>query len=203
METGLTVRRAGAADRDALIAAYTAANADEAVFEWISAGYPVEAIQAGFVRELIDTALAEDEIWVAGPGAEIWTVSIWQTLTDLDRATAAAVETRAQADALPDVRSVRRAAEVMELLAREHPREFPHGYLQIVVTRPEHRGKGSTSAILADRLKAASDRGLPVFLEASTERSARLYARHGFTAEPVTHELPESGPTLRPMWFRG
>lgn len=203
METTLTVRRARTADRDAVIEACARAAVDEAVSAWVLEGHPVVEFQAVHVPVLIDKALEQDEIWVAGADNQIWTVSLWQHVTSLARFTEDAVQMREQAAAMPDARVFQRASYVMDLLERTHPREFPHSYLQLIVTVPEHRGHGAGAAIIADRLKSVSDAGLPAFLEASTERSARLYTRLGFVREPVTHTLPEGGPTLVPMWFRG
>ncbi|MEV4236341.1 GNAT family N-acetyltransferase [Nocardia sp. NPDC050408] len=203
MGTGSTVRQATAADRDPLIAAFAAAALDEAVTVWILHGHPADRFLAGWVPDLIDKALCEDEIWIAEADGSIRAVSLWQTVTSVDRHAAEAAELRAAADAAPEVSALRRAAYVTSLLAREHPREFPHRYLQVIVTVPEHRGKGAGGAILTDRLKAASDASIPAFLEASTQRSARLYTRKGFVREGHTHTLPEDGPTLIPMWFRG
>ncbi|WP_280254122.1 GNAT family N-acetyltransferase [Nocardia abscessus] len=198
----IATRQAGAEDRDALIEAFGIASADEVVTTWVLEGQPEGGLRTAFVPGLVDRALRDDEIWVAGAGAEIWSMSIWQHVTSVERFAAEAAETRTMAQQAPDVRVLQRLRIVTELLAREHPREFPHRYLQVIVTVPEHRGKGAGAAILADRLKAASETGVPAFLEASTERSARLYRRCGFAATGTTHTLPENGPTLIPMWFR-
>ncbi|MGY1979935.1 GNAT family N-acetyltransferase [Nocardia gipuzkoensis] len=198
----ITTRQAGAEDRDALIEAFGIASADEVVTAWVLEGQPEGGLRTAFVPGLVDRALRDDEIWVAGAGAEIWSMSIWQHVTSVERFAAEAAETRTMAQQAPDVRVLQRLRIVTDLLAREHPREFPHRYLQVIVTMPEHRGKGAGAVILADRLKAASEAGVPAFLEASTERSARLYRRCGFAATGTTHTLPENGPTLIPMWFR-
>ncbi|MBF6226192.1 MULTISPECIES: GNAT family N-acetyltransferase [Nocardia] len=198
----ITTRQAGAEDRDALIEAFGIASADEVVTAWLLEGQPEGGLRTAFVPGLVDRALRDDEIWVAGVGAEIWSMSIWQHVTSVERFAAEAAETRTMAQQAPDVRVLQRLQIVTDLLAREHPREFPHRYLQVIVTMPEHRGKGAGAVILADRLKAASEAGVPAFLEASTERSARLYRRSGFAATGTTHSLPENGPTLIPMWFR-
>lgn len=199
----LTVRQASEQDRDAVIEAFGVASVDEAVTAWVLAGYPVDEFRPRYVPALIDRALRDDEIWLAGTDSEIWAVSVWQQVSSVERFEAEAVEARATADGAPDVRPLQRVATVTDLLAREHPREFPHRYLQVIVTVPEHRGKGAGGAIVTDRVKAASEAGVPAFLEASTERSARLYTRCGFARTGVTHTLPEGGPTLIPMWFRG
>ncbi|MFD0362574.1 GNAT family N-acetyltransferase [Nocardia sp. GCM10030253] len=203
MTTTLTVQRADLGRRDAVIEAFAAASVDEAVTAWVLEGYPAEQFQPDYVPALIDSALREDEVWTAGVDDEVWAVSIWQHITSATRFEKEAIEARERAGAMPDLRPLQRVATVMDLLAQEHPREFPHRYLQVIVTVPQHRGKGAGAAILGDRLKAASDAGIPAFLEASTERSARLYTRCGFVREGATHTLPEGGPTLIPMWFRG
>ncbi|MEU7632658.1 GNAT family N-acetyltransferase [Nocardia sp. NPDC049220] len=198
----LTARRADARDRDALIEAFGVAGADEVVTAWVLADQPDTDIRTAFVPGLVDRALRDDEIWVAGPGEDIWSVSIWQSVTSVERFAEEAAEARTLAGQAPDVRPLRRMATVTDLLARAHPREFPHQYLQVIVTVPEHRGKGAGAVILSDRLRAAAAAAVPAFLEASTERSARLYARSGFVRAGTAHLLPDDGPTLIPMWFR-
>ncbi|WP_159840307.1 GNAT family N-acetyltransferase [Nocardia sp. CY41] len=197
-----TVRRAGRRDRDALIDAFGIASADEVVTEWVLDGQSDPAFRTAFVPGLVDRALRDDEIWVAGPGEEIWSMSIWQHVTSVERFADEAAEARTMLEQAPGLRVAQRLAYLTDLLAREHPREFPHRYLQVIVTLPEHRGEGAGAVILADRLKAASEADVPAFLEASTERSARLYSRCGFAPTAATHTLPENGPTLIPMWFR-
>lgn len=204
MQTALTVRRADADIRDGVLEAYAAASMDEAVTAWILDGFHPDVYVAGFVPAIIDRALSEDEVWIAGTEDEIWAVSLWQPhVTSTDRFEAEAVMTAERAAAVPDLSPLRRAAAVSDLLARQHPREFPHRYFQMIVTVPEHRGKGAGGALISERLKAASDTGIPVFLEATTARSARLYSRLGFVSDGTAHPLPEGGPTVLPMWFRG
>ncbi|MGY1947161.1 GNAT family N-acetyltransferase [Nocardia asiatica] len=198
----ITARQAGIQDRDALIEAFGIASADEVVTTWVLEGQPDASARTAFVPGLVDRALRDDAIWIAGADEEIWSVSIWQHVTSVQRFADEADEARAMLEQAPESRVAQRLTVLTDLLAREHPRELPHRYLQVIVTVPEHRGKGAGAVILADRLKAASDAGVPAFLEASTERSARLYRRSGFTATGTTHTLPENGPTLIPMWFR-
>lgn len=202
MGTELDVWRAEPADYDAVVAAFAAATPDEAVTAWVTEGYPVDQVLAGFASTIVEQGLRDDEVWLSGSNGQIWTVSIWQTITSADRFVAEAATTAEQAAQLPDMRPLQRAAYLTELLAREHPREFPHSYLQVMVTVPEFRSRGAGAAVLARQVRAFADAGTSAFLEASTERSARLYARHGFVREGVTHMLPENGPTLIPMWCR-
>lgn len=56
--------------------------------------------------------------------------------------------------------------------------------------------------MLRHRLARADAEGAPVYLEASTRQSQRLYARHGFRPEGALIELSEDGPKVQPMWRR-
>ncbi|GGN94494.1 GNAT family N-acetyltransferase [Nocardia rhizosphaerihabitans] len=199
------VRQAGPDELAAVTDAFVAASLDEVVSAWIRAGDPVvdEAYRTIFGPQFVAKAMAADEVWVAGDGEDIWAVSLWQTVTSADRLAAEAAEANELLAAAPEVVSFQRMAAVSSLVAAAHPREFPHRYLHVIVTVPEHRGKGAGGAILADRLAAFADAGETAFLEASTQRSSRLYARNGFAHEGEAIELPDDGPTLLPMWFRG
>ncbi|MFD5180714.1 GNAT family N-acetyltransferase [Nocardia sp. NPDC058379] len=199
------VRQATPDELAAVADAFVAASLDEVVSAWIRAGDPEieQAYRSTFGPQFVAKAMAEDEVWVAGDGEDIWAVSLWQTVTSADRLAAEADEARALLKAAPDVVSFQRMAAVSSLVGAAHPREFPHRYLHVIVTVPEHRGKGAGGAILADRLAAFADAGETAFLEASTVRSSRLYARHGFAHEGDPIHLPDGGPTLLPMWHRG
>ncbi|NKY60583.1 GNAT family N-acetyltransferase [Nocardia flavorosea] len=201
MGTELDVRRAEKSDFDALLTALLVAAPDEAVTEWIMRGHPADQFLDVYLPELIERGLAEDELWVAGAAGEIWAVSLWQAMDSVERLHTEAAIARAHADRAPDFRPVQRSAYVTELLAREHPRRFPHRYLELIVTVPQYRGRGAGAAILGNRIRALAAAGIPAYLEASTERSSRLYARQGFVRIGETHTLPEDGPTLIPMWF--
>jgi len=196
------VRRAEVDKFDRIVDAFGRATLDEAVTAWILEDFPTDEFLSGYVPGLVQRGLREDEIWVAGAEDEIWTVSIWQTVTSLQRFTDDAASAAAAAEQNPDLRPLQRAAAATGLIAREHPQQFPHSYVQVMVTVPEHRGKGGGAAILADRLRAGAAAGVPAFLEASTERSARLYARQGFVPDAREHHLPDGGPTLIPMWYQ-
>ncbi|WP_280424921.1 GNAT family N-acetyltransferase [Nocardia carnea] len=201
MGAELSVRRADENDFDALVKALREAAPDEAVTEWMMRGSPVGEFLDAYVPEIIERGLGTDEIWIAGTEDEIWAVSVWQAITSADRLHADAATARERAERAPDIRPLQRSAYVTELLAREHPRRFPHRYLEMIVTVPRYRGQGAGAAILDNRTRASAAAGMPAYLEASTERSSRLYARQGFVRIGETHTLPEDGPTLIPMWF--
>ncbi|WP_020015141.1 GNAT family N-acetyltransferase [Promicromonospora sukumoe] len=96
--------------------------------------------------------------------------------------------------------ATRRLAAVLTATSARHP-DVPHVYLSAMATLPRRRGLGAGSAMLRQGIAMARGRGLPVYLEASTRRNQRLYARHGFRAHGAPLPLPDDGPTLQPMWL--
>ncbi len=86
---------------------------------------------------------------------------------------------------------------VLELMAQHHPAE-PHWYLWFLGTRPERQSRGLGSALMRPVLERCDDAGLPAYLEATSDRGAALYARHGF--ETVGEIVLPGGPSLWPMW---
>jgi ribosomal protein S18 acetylase RimI-like enzyme len=87
--------------------------------------------------------------------------------------------------------------EILERMAEQHPAE-PHWYLFFVGTRPERQSRGLGSAVMRPVLEACDATGMPAYLEATSERNAGLYRRHGFEVVGEI-ELPD-GPSLWPMW---
>ena len=71
-------------------------------------------------------------------------------------------------------------------------------YLFALGVKPGVQGKGIGAALLGHALARCDAEGEAAYLEASTERSARLYARLGFELRE-TLTLPD-GPVLRAMW---
>ncbi|MFI6869338.1 GNAT family N-acetyltransferase [Nocardia sp. NPDC050406] len=204
MDSQLVARRAGLDELDNVSRVFAEASADEVVFSWVMEGQGeiADQFRTTHAPEMIERTMREDEVWVAGVGDEVWAVSLWHTVTSTERYAREAAEMR-ELYANAPLQPFRRLTALTGLLEKTHPAEFPHRYLHVIVTLPEHRGKGAGAAIITDRVKAAADAGVPAYLEASTERSARLYERCGFVHEGEHIVLPENGPTLRPMWFRG
>lgn len=87
------------------------------------------------------------------------------------------------------------AGRVLRAMEDRHPRE-PHFYVRIVGVRTALQGRGLGSALMQPTLQRADSAGLPAYIEASSERSAALYARLGFVHMGVL-ELPDGGP---PVW---
>ena len=72
----------------------------------------------------------------------------------------------------------------------------PHWYLAAIGTRPEARGRGAASALLAKHLAECDADGLPVYLESSNAANLPLYERHGF--EVLQKTTFEGSP---PIWL--
>lgn len=84
-----------------------------------------------------------------------------------------------------------------ELQSDLHPTS-EHWYLPLIGVRPDKQGLGAGSALLSHALEICDERGLPAYLEATTEGSRRLYQRHGF--EVVGEIQYGSSPLMWPMW---
>jgi GNAT superfamily N-acetyltransferase len=78
-----------------------------------------------------------------------------------------------------------------------HPEE-PHHYVRWVGVRPGFQGQGLGRALMRPTLERCDREHVAAYIEASSERSAALYARLGF-AHLGAMELPDGGPTVWPM----
>jgi GNAT superfamily N-acetyltransferase len=75
-----------------------------------------------------------------------------------------------------------RAARMGAAIEWRHARELrgPHYYVRDIGVHPDMQGNGLGSALLAPTLARCDREVLPAYLEASSERNAALYERHGF-----------------------
>jgi ribosomal protein S18 acetylase RimI-like enzyme len=74
----------------------------------------------------------------------------------------------------------------------------PHYYVRDIGVHPDQQGRGLGSTLMGPTLERCDREGLPAYIEASSERSAALYERHGFR---LTSELRVgSCPPLRLMF---
>ncbi|MCZ7419832.1 MULTISPECIES: GNAT family N-acetyltransferase [unclassified Micromonospora] len=84
-----------------------------------------------------------------------------------------------------------------ELFAANHP-HADHHHLALLAVRPDRQGQGVGTALLRHHHTWLDANGMPAYLEASSETSRDLYARHGYrVAEPF--RLPDGTP-FWPMW---
>jgi GNAT superfamily N-acetyltransferase len=89
-----------------------------------------------------------------------------------------------------------RAARLQKFFDLHHLKE-PHYYIRYVGVAPPFQGQGLGSALLRPTLDRCDEGGVPAYLEASTERSAALYARLGF--EHLGELRVPNGPRFWPM----
>jgi GNAT superfamily N-acetyltransferase len=95
-----------------------------------------------------------------------------------------------------------RAARLGAAMEWRHARDVrePHYYVRDIGVYPDMQGKGLGSALMRPTLERCDRKGLPAYLEASSERSAALYGRLGFR---LAGELSVGGsPPLRLMLRR-
>jgi GNAT superfamily N-acetyltransferase len=88
-----------------------------------------------------------------------------------------------------------------EALDRHHPAGTFHHHLAILAVRPDRQGQRTGTALLHAHHAVLEDEGVPAYLEASDERTRRLYLDHGYVLRPnAPIRLPDGGPEMWPMW---
>ena len=193
------MRRATAADRDAVVRALVRAFDDDPLTNFLlrRGARRLDAFATVFDVFFRRLSLPANEAWIApagdgASGAALWIPpgewKTWRTWPDLARLAAAVGLAR-----LPRTLAATRRAE------RAHPRAPPHWYLFAIGVDPAHQGRGVGTALLRAVLATCDARGDPAYLEASRPDNARLYARHGFAARPDVQVAP-GGPSFTPMW---
>ncbi len=190
----LRTASAGAAPKvaDALADAF----AGDPVYRWLHPG------RLRLLPRLRAIFAAELELYVLPRGGTVWTTSGydgavialppggWEMPTSFT-GREALTWVRAFGMRLPRAMSVQRAME------ERHLRE-PHVYVRTVGVRTALQGQGVGTALMQPALARADSAGLPAYIEASTQRSAALYARLGFVHMDVL-DLPDGGPPVWPM----
>jgi GNAT superfamily N-acetyltransferase len=86
-----------------------------------------------------------------------------------------------------------------EQLDRHHPAGTFHHHLAILAVRPDRQGQGTGTALLHAHHATLDDQGVPAYLEASDERTRRLYLAHGYADRDDPIELAD-GARMYPMW---
>ncbi|MGC5346749.1 GNAT family N-acetyltransferase [Streptomyces sp. AM 4-1-1] len=191
---GVRARRADRGDRAQVVRILEEAFHDDPVSGWV---FPDEihrrAVHGAFLGVFVDVALAEGHIDLLedGTAAALWLQVPEGEPTEEDPTPALM---RRTAD--PDNE---RAELVGKLTGAVHPHHRAHEYLLMIGVLPGRQGQGLGVALMADVLDRCDREGVPVYLEASSERSRGLYERLGFALMDRTVELPE-GPTMWPMW---
>lgn len=186
----LRLRKATQDDVRSLASVLAEAFYDDPVFGWLmpSDAHRLKRLRRFFAVELEHFALPCGRVWASGDltGATLSTPpGSWR------------VPPRAALlqGSLFGVR-LARAARLLVAVEHRHLRE-PHYYFAVIGVQPAMQGKGVGSALMRPTLERCDHEGVPAYLEASSERNAALYERHGFQ---VTSELSVAGsPSVRLM----
>ena len=78
-----------------------------------------------------------------------------------------------------DVRTAVDGPQIMQQMARYHPKE-PHWYLPLIGIDPAHQGKGLGGSLMKHATDICDRDGVLAYLESSNLRNVPLYERHGF-----------------------
>lgn len=181
---------------DVLAAAFT----HDPVFGWLlpRTATRTAALRRMFIIEASSIVLPHGETRIARVGAD--TVGAALVLPPGHWRTPMTVQFR---DALTYLRifgrRIPRAAGLLNALERVHPPE-PHYYLPYIGVHPDHHNRGIGTALLTPIIDQARGEGLPVYLEASSADSARLYGRLGFRT--LSTIRPLGSPPLELMLHR-
>jgi len=191
------VIRAGPADLEALSAVIAGAFHDLPPSRWLIPDPAArQEIFPGYFRLLVEHALASGVVQTT-PGRDA--VALW--LPAGPGAAGPPADYAARLAAATDPWTSRFLA-FDEALDRYHPAGVPHHHLAILVVRPDLQGNGTGTALLRGYHRELDrDAHLPAYLEAASERTRRLYLRHGYVLRPnAPFYLPDGGPAMWPMW---
>jgi GNAT superfamily N-acetyltransferase len=168
---------------------------DDPVFRWLVPG------RGRLPKRLRAVFLVEMEQYVMPRGGTVWTTSGYDgAVAELPPGAWEMPNSFTGREALRWMRAfgrrLPRAIEVQRAMQERHLRE-PHFYVRTVGVRTALQGQGVGSLLLQSTLQRADSAGLPAYIEASTKRTAALYARLGVVHVDVL-VLPNGGP---PVWL--
>ncbi|MFI6687129.1 GNAT family N-acetyltransferase [Streptomyces sp. NPDC050485] len=191
---GAGIRRAGPDDRAAVVRLLDEAFQHDPVSSWV---LPDEArrreVHHLLMAAFLELALTEGHVDIMedGSAAALW-LDVPADPEDGDD------DGPAQLRALVDPDN-ERVEQIAHLTAAAHPHGRAHAYLMLIAVTPDRQGGGLGAALIAPVLKECDRAGRPAYLEASSERSPRLYERLGFAPLGEPLRLPD-GPLMYPMW---
>jgi GNAT superfamily N-acetyltransferase len=192
---GVAIRAAGEGDRELVVRLLDDAFQDDPVSGWI---FPDAEYRRSSHHKLMaaftDAVFADGRIDLAEDGAAC---ALWLSMPGEAQATDGADEAVALRESVdPDNERVETIARLMDEV---HPTGRAHEYLWMIAVAPDRQGEGLGAALIRHVLDRCDREGLPAYLEASSERSAKLYERLGYTFTDTALDLPD-GPRMYPMW---
>ncbi|MFJ2561450.1 GNAT family N-acetyltransferase [Streptomyces sp. NPDC087568] len=199
---GVGIRAAGEGDRELVVRLLDEAFQDDPVSGWV---FPEREYRRATHHRLMaaftDIVLAEGRIDVTEDGTAC---ALWLSMPAADGDGPADGGGSEHADDAVRLRESvdpanPRVEEIARLMADSHPADRAHEYLWMIGVAPAHQGEGLGGTLVQHVLDRCDREGLPAYLEASSERSTKLYERLGFTFADHTLDLPD-GPRMWPMW---
>ncbi|MGH1555504.1 GNAT family N-acetyltransferase [Streptomyces sp. L7] len=191
----VAIRTAGEGDRELVVRLLDDAFQDDPVSGWI---FPDSEYRRTTHHKLMaaftDSVFADGRIDLAEDGAAC---ALWLSVPGEAHAADGedeAVQLREFVD--PDNE---RVETIARLMAEGHPTGRAHEYLWMIAVTPGRQGEGLGAALIRHVLERCDREGLPAYLEASSERSTKLYERLGYAFTDSTLDLPD-GPRMYPMW---
>ncbi|MEV3971725.1 GNAT family N-acetyltransferase [Streptomyces sp. NPDC050698] len=194
---GVAIRAAGAGDRELIVRLLDEAFQDDPVSGWV---FPDardrRAKHPGLMAAFTDIVLAAGRVDVTEDGSAC---ALWLSIpADEDHDGDAEDEGPAQVRQAVDPDN-ERIEMIGRLTAAVHPAGRAHEYLWMIGVAPGRQGEGLGTALIEDVLDRCDREGLPAYLEASSDRSRKLYERLGFEPAGPVLVLPD-GPQMWPMW---
>ncbi|MFG2298742.1 GNAT family N-acetyltransferase [Streptomyces sp. NPDC048603] len=190
----LEIRRAGPSDRDAVARLLDETFRNDPVSTWV---FPDpehrRAVHGAFLGVFVDVALEEGRIDYAVDGS---CAALWLRVPAGEPEGEDEVPARMRAAADP---GNERCELVGRLTGAVHPTHEEHEYLLMIAVDAERQGEGLGTELMRPVLERCDRDGVAAYLEASSERSMRLYERLGWVFTGTAVRLPD-GPEMWPMW---
>ncbi|MGX1913799.1 GNAT family N-acetyltransferase [Streptomyces phaeochromogenes] len=192
---GVAIRRAGEADREAVIRLLDEAFQNDPVSSWVFPDAEHRRLRHPLLMgAFVDAVLAEGYVDVTedGSACALW-LSVPTEPAEED-------DEDGPAQLRKDVDPENERVELIgRLTAGIHPEGRAHEYLWMIGVAPGRQGEGLGGALVQHVLDRCDDEGVAAYLEASSARSRGLYERLGFEFTGSALELP-AGPLMWPMW---
>lgn len=189
--------RATVADRPAVVATIVAAFANDPAFRFF---FPDETTfdqyAAAFAGYLFDRRVHQGNVWISAGGA---VAALWDTPEP------AASPEAAPSQTAPVPRLDLPAAELGRIRAYDAAvaavlPTYPHWYLGILATRPDHAGRGLGRRLMAHGVARAHAEGMTAVLETMNRSNVDLYVRAGWQvyAETTAADVPRTWVLVNP-----
>jgi len=198
--TATPSRRPSPADLRSVIETLCLAFDTDPVTEWNFPRHLANrpSLVEGFFRLTTEMILDHGGYVAATPGYEA--VGVWSP-PDAAEPTEAELADYASALVRACGEGAERALTIMRAIDASRPADIPPAFHVLFIgVRPDQRKQGGAVEILAAVGQALIETGTGVYGEASNEHSRALWQRFGASQAGPEIQLPESGPSLYPMW---